>query len=177
MEQFSYLVLCPTSHSHRTGKQLWLASCLNYAEVGEDLAFRLVQVTVAEGQYELAAELLRFIVPPGDDNLLIGLPRPVQMNGQAEQQGTQQQGVVAAKPEKVLTSLASSSLNASAWHAQPQTQSVFCCQPCSAEGVANNTHRCVLSLFSWVLLSSVSDNACLCCWMLRLLLPLTLTVI
>ena len=42
---------------------------------------------MAEGQYELAAELLRFIVPPGDDNLLIGLPRPVQMNGQAEQQG------------------------------------------------------------------------------------------
>ena len=88
---------------------------------------------MAEGQYELAAELLRFIVPPGDDNLLIGLPRPVQMNGQAEQQDT----FVAAKPEKVLPSLASFSLHAFSWHAQPQTRSVFCQQPCGPGGIAN----------------------------------------
>ena len=36
-------------------------------------------------------------------------------------------------------------------------------------------HACVhMSLLSWALLSSVSDVACLCCWMLRLLLLLML---
>ena len=98
---------------------------------------------MAEGQYELAAELLRFIVPPGDDNLLVGLPRPVQMNGQTEQQDTQQQGVVAAKPERVRTVLASCSLNAAPWQAQPQARfEIFCRQPRSAEEIANK--RCVL---------------------------------
>lgn len=33
---------------------------------------------MSEGQYELVADLLRFIVPPGADNLLVGLPRLTQ---------------------------------------------------------------------------------------------------
>ena len=38
------------------------------------LSFWLLQVTVSEGQYNLTADLIRFIVPPSEDRMLVALP-------------------------------------------------------------------------------------------------------
>ena len=40
-----------------------------------------MQVTLTEGQYSLTAELVRFMVPPGEDSLLHTLPKPLEANG------------------------------------------------------------------------------------------------
>ena len=67
------------------------------------LCLRLIRVTVAEGQYDLTADLLRFVVPPGDDNLLVGLPRlpPVGAKGPHR---TQAAGKSGSRPQRVSSS-------------------------------------------------------------------------
>jgi len=44
-----------------------------------------MQVTVAEGQYNLTADLIRFIVPPSEDSLLVALPRTPHTASQSQQ--------------------------------------------------------------------------------------------
>ena len=56
---------------------------------------RCEQVTLGEGQYSLTAELMRFMVPPGEDSLLHTLPRPLQANGHHQASKPQPQKVIA----------------------------------------------------------------------------------
>ncbi|KAL3150452.1 hypothetical protein ABBQ32_000282 [Trebouxia sp. C0010 RCD-2024] len=46
------------------------------------LALRLIQASLEAGQYDLASELLRFLIPPGDNDILAAMPSQASTNQQ-----------------------------------------------------------------------------------------------
>ncbi|KAL0029799.1 hypothetical protein WJX77_000735 [Trebouxia sp. C0004] len=44
------------------------------AQEAHGLALRLIQASLEAGQYDLASELLRFLIPPGDNDILAAMP-------------------------------------------------------------------------------------------------------
>ncbi|KAL0053131.1 hypothetical protein WJX82_001373 [Trebouxia sp. C0006] len=53
------------------------------AQEAHGLALRLIQASLEAGQYDLASELLRFLIPPGDNDILAAMPSHAPMHDQS----------------------------------------------------------------------------------------------